>query len=316
MIDCVSAGVLVADHLCTPISHLPQPGELVLAEDLPLAIGGCAANASIDLARLGARVEVVGCVGQDAFGRYIAETLESAGVGAVGLRHIAERPTSGTLIINVAGQDRRFIHCQGANAALRVEDIDFELVRQAKVFYLGGYLLMPALEAKGLAALFARARAAGVTTVLDVVLPGPGDHWAQLEPVLRETDVFLPNSDEARIITGEQDPVRQAERFRAAGARVAVITCGGDGTVLLGEGLRLRAGAFEMPFVGGTGAGDAFDAGYIAGLLRDESPRRCLEWGAALGASCVRAVGATEAVFNRAEAEAYLRDHQLRIEEF
>jgi sugar/nucleoside kinase (ribokinase family) len=69
-----------------------------------------------------------------------------------------------------------------------------------------------------------------------------------------------------------------------------------------------------MNYVGGTGSGDAFDAGYIAGLLRGGDERTCLAWGSALGASCVREVGATEGVFTQAEAEAFLKEHQLRIE--
>lgn len=312
-LDCLSVGVLVADHLCTPISHLPRAGELVLADRLELAIGGCAANAAIDLARLGVQVGVIGCVGQDAFGRFIVETLDAAGAEISGIVRLEGVGTSGTLIINVQGEDRRFIHTMGANAHVKAEHIPLERVRQARVLYVGGYLLMPALEHTALAALFRQARLWGVKTVLDVVLPGPGDYWPRLEPLLPQTDVFLPNDDEAAAITGEHDPRRQAERFKEAGAGTVVITCGGRGSVLVTDGLRLEAGVYPTTYVGGTGAGDAFDAGYIAGLLEGADPQRCLEWGSALGASCVRAVGATESVFSRAEAEAFMRTHRLEM---
>jgi sugar/nucleoside kinase (ribokinase family) len=88
------------------------------------------------------------------------------------------------------------------------------------------------------------------------------------------------------------------------------------GTLLLGDGLRLRSGVYPTEFVGGTGSGDAFDAGYIAGLLEGEDPAGCLRWGSALGASCVRAIGATESVFDRDEAIAFMREHPLEIESF
>jgi sugar/nucleoside kinase (ribokinase family) len=306
---------LVADHLCAPISHLPRPGELVLSDDLPLAIGGCAANVGIDLARLGVHVAVVGCVGRDAFGRFLLDTLQNAGVGTAAIRETNERQTSGTLIINVEGEDRRFIHNMGANALFRAGDIPLDLVREAKVLYVGGYLLMPALDAQELAAVFAQARQWGVRTVLDIVLPGPGNHAPSLAPVLPHTDVFLPNTDEAHLITGEADPVRQAEVFRNMGAQTVAITCGGKGAVLLDAHARIRAGTYPVTFVGGTGAGDAFDAGYIAGLLAGEDPLRCLQWGSALGASCVREIGATEGVFNRDDALDYMRRHHLPIEE-
>lgn len=312
-LDCLSVGLLVADHLCAPITHLPRAGELVLSDHLSLNIGGCAANAAIDLARVGVRVGVVGCVGDDPFGHFVIETLNRAGADTRSIRALADVGTSGTLIINVRGEDRRFVHAIGANGRISAADIPLERVRDAKVLYLGGYLLMPSLDGEALAQLFRQVRAQGVTTVVDVVVPGPGDYRRELEPLLPETDVFLPNHDEARLLSGESEPRRQAEWFRAAGARTVVITCGGQGTVLAADGLRLEAGAYPVDYVGATGAGDAFDAGYIVGLLEGGDPRRALEWGSALGASCVRSISATESVFDRQQAEDFMRAHRLPI---
>jgi sugar/nucleoside kinase (ribokinase family) len=313
-IDCLSAGILVADHLCAPISHLPRSGELVISARLPLAIGGCAANVAIDLTRVGVSTGVAGCVGRDPFGQFIIETLAAHGIDTAAIRRMEGVETSGSLIVNVVGEDRRFIHCPGANAVLQAADIPLEWIRRAKVFYVGGYLLMPALERPdGLATLFREARRAGVITVLDVVVPGAGDHWDKLAPVLAETDVFLPNDDEAALITGLTDPLAQAERFRAAGARTVVITQGLHGALLVSDRLRLRAGVYPTQFVGATGSGDAFDAGYIAGLLAGADPLGCLKWGAALGASCVRSLSATESVFSRKEAEDFIGRHELPV---
>jgi sugar/nucleoside kinase (ribokinase family) len=316
MLDCLSVGLLVADHLCDPIARLPNAGELVVSERLPLSIGGCASNVAVDLARLGVRVGVVGCVGRDYFGRFVLDSLATANVDTLDIHQLDDAETSGTLIINVVGQDRRFIHSVGANGKLTVDHISMDRVRAAKVFYVGGYLLMPGLDPHRLADMFRDARAAGVKTVLDVVLPGPGEHWDRLAPVLAETDVFLPNTDEAAVITGVADPVQQAEKFLNAGARTVVITCGSEGSVLLSDNLRLRAGIYSVDYRGGTGSGDAFDAGYIVGLLNGEDAAGCLRWGAAVGASCVRSVSATDGVFTRAEAETFLRAQKLVIETF
>ncbi|MBX3415040.1 MAG: carbohydrate kinase family protein [Pirellulales bacterium] len=313
-IDCLCAGILVADHLSPPLDRLPRAGELILADALPLEIGGCASNVALDLIRYGLSVGVLGCVGQDAFGRFIIDTLAQGGIDTSGLREIAGVPTSGTLILNVRGEDRRFIHTIGANGHLRAEDISLDQIRQAKVFYVGGYLLLDSCDPERLAELFRAARVAGVQTVLDIVLPGAGDHWPRLAPVLPETDVFLPNFDEALAITGLDDPMCQAERFVAAGARTAVITCGGDGTVLVSQTNRLRAGVYPVEFLGGTGAGDAFDAGYIAGLVAGGDERECLRLGSLLGASCVRGLSATASVFTRAEAAEFAVRYPLAIE--
>ena len=315
-LDCLSVGLLVADHLCAPITHCPRAGELVLTDHLSLNIGGCASNAAIDLARLGVRVGVVGCVGDDPFGHFVIETLRCSGVDTQSIRALADIGTSGTLILNVQGEDRRFVHTIGANGRLSAADIPVERLRQTKVLYVGGYLLMPSLEARPLAELFRQARALGVATLLDVVVPGRGSCWHHLEPLLPETDVFLPNNDEGEILTGLADPRQQAERFRSAGARTVVITCGGRGTVLVSDGLRLEADTYPTDYVGATGAGDAFDAGYIAGLLEGCDPLGCLQWGSALGASCVRSISATESVFDRPQAETFMRQHRLEVREW
>ena len=313
-VECLSVGILVADHLCDPIDSVPAAGGGVICPRLPLSIGGCASNVAVDLARLGIRVGAVGCVGQDYFGRFIIDTLSAANVDVRDIRQLEDAETSGTLIINVRGEDRRFIHAPGANARLRAEDIPLDRVRSAKVLYVGGYLLMPALEGEPLASLFRQARAAGVKTVLDIVMPGPGDNWSKLEGVLAETDVFLPNRDEAAILTGTLDPLEQAQCFAGAGAGAVVITCGGEGSVLVSGKRRMHAAAYEVEYKGGTGAGDAFDAGFIMGLLRGEDLAGCLRWGSAIGASCVRSISATDSVFTRPEAEQFMRDHPLLIE--
>lgn len=315
-LDCLSFGLLVADHLCAPITHCPKSGELVLSEQLSLNIGGCAANAAIDLARVGVQVGVVGCVGNDPFGRFVIETLKDAAVDTQSIQVLDGVGTSGTLIINVAGEDRRFVHTIGANGRLSAADIPLDRLRECRALYVGGYLLMPGVQARPLADLFRQARSLGVITLVDVVVPGPGDYWPHLEPLLPETDVFLPNNDEGELLTGETDARRQAERFRSAGARTVVITCGGRGTVLASEDVRLVAGTYPTDYIGATGAGDAFDAGYIAGLLEGGDPRRCLEWGSALGASCVRSISATESVFDRQQAEDFMVRQRLPMREW
>jgi sugar/nucleoside kinase (ribokinase family) len=182
------------------------------------------------------------------------------------------------------------------------------------VLYLGGYLLMPGLRPDELAEVFAEARRRGVQTVLDVVTPGKADYLPQLRVLLPHVDVFLPNNHEGEMITGESDPLRQADVFRGMGAGTVVITMGGAGAVLAQEGLQLRSGVYSVPFVDGSGGGDAFDAGYIYGLLQGSGPEDCLRVASALGASCVRAIGTTPGVFTRAECEAFMKGQPLPIE--
>ena len=313
-IEVLCAGIVVADHVCTPISHVPAAGELVMAESMLLTSGGCAANAAVDLAKMGVRAAVVGRAGDDSFGRIVADLLQGHGVDVSSLQFTPGLDTSQTMIVNVSGQDRRFIHTFGANAEFRAADIPLERLDRCRVLYLGGYLLMPQMVQEELAPVFARARAGGVKTVLDVAVPGPADYLPRLEKLLPHVDVFLPNNHEAERICGEKEPLRQAEFFHRLGAATVVITLGGEGAVLVQDNLRLRAGVYPIDYVDASGGGDAFDAGFIYGLLHGLDAADCLRVASALGASCVRAIGTTPGVFTHAECQEFLGKHVLQIE--
>src|SRR5262245_5706742 len=213
----LGAGIIVADHVCTPIDHVPAAGELVMADGMLLTIGGCAANAAVDLAKMGVRAAVVGRVGSDVFGRVVTDMLTDAGVDTSLVKTTPGLDTSQTLIVNVAGQDRRFIHTFGANGEFRAADIPLDQLDQVRVLYLGGYLLMPKIVQEELVPVFAEARRRGVKTVLDVAAPGKADYLPRLQKLLPHVDVFLPNNHEAELITGEKDPLRQAETFHRHG---------------------------------------------------------------------------------------------------
>ena len=212
-----------------------------------LTIGGCAANVAVDLVKQGFRAAVVGRVGDDAFGRVVADMLRDARVDVSTLQVSPGVATSQTMIVNVAGEDRRFIHSFGANALFRATDIPAEQAARCRVLYLGGYLIMERMLPEELCQVFAAARQAGAKTVLDVVTPGPADYLSRLEPVLPEVDVFLPNNHEAELITGVKDPARQAELFHRLGAATAIITMGDGGAILVSKDVRCAAAPSTSP---------------------------------------------------------------------
>src|SRR5260370_14879634 len=173
---------------------------------------------------------------------------------------------------------------------------------------------MPKVRQEELAKTFAAARKAAVKTVLDVVIPGPGNYLAQLGKLLPHVDVFLPNDHEGQRIAGEADPLRQAEVFRRLGAGTVVVTMGERGALLVADSVRLRSGVYPVDFVDGSGGGDAFDAGFLFGLLNNYGPEDCLRVASALGASSVRAIGTTPAVFPRTECAPFLPEHTLPLD--
>jgi sugar/nucleoside kinase (ribokinase family) len=313
--EVVCGGILVADHVCPPMETLPAAGHLVTVPEMYLLTGGCASNVASNLARQQIRVAVVGCVGDDFWGRFLRSELAARGVDCSQVREAPGFQTSQTMVLLRRGEDRRFIHCVGANEALCAERFDRDRLAAAKVFYLGGYLVMPGMVPEGTAALFRFCRDRGVRTVLDVVVPHDFRYNGELEAILPYTDLFVPNDDEARLLTGESDPARQARSLAARGAGMVAVTLGGEGLLFVEGETVFHADGYPIPVVDQTGAGDAFAAGLIAGLVRGLDARGCLAYGSALGASCVRAIGCSAGVFTAEEANRFMAEHPLTVRE-
>lgn len=309
-IQVLCTGILVADIFVPPLPTLPAAGELRATEDFLLDTGGCAANVATGLARLGIRTAVTGRVGSDVFGDFIENDLKAKGIDTSGIRRSNHMGTSKTVILPVVGEDRRFIHTFGANAEFSEGDIDLDVLPEKSVLYLGGFLIMPALQSESVASLFRKAKERGITTVLDVVVPvgDASDSMRLVTDILPFTDYFMPNDEEAHALTGETDPHRQAARFRDVGCGAVLITQGKHGTLLVSDSGQVELGTYSIDFVDGSGSGDAFAAGFITGLMEGWEMERTLTFASAIGASACTKLGCTTGVFTRAEAEAFIAE--------
>lgn len=303
MADVGCAGILVADTICGPMSTLPNEGALVAVQPFRRSAGGCAANVAIDLAKQGISVEIAGCLGRDVAGELVLKGLQSSGVGCDRVTYTDDAPTSETIILLTAGQDRRFIHNFGANAKFATQHIDPRWVSSLKVFYLGGLFVLPAIEIPALAKLLAHAQTQGVVTVIDVVIPHAFEGSHGLEQVLPYADYFLPNDDEARVITGETAPGAQLRSLCRLGARTTIITRGVNG-VLAGRGDNTwELTAYPADAVDSSGAGDAFCSGVITGIVRGWEMPRMLRYASVLGATATQSLGTTDGVVDAAKAQ-------------
>lgn len=310
------AGILVADIFTPPLPALPVAGQLLATDDFLLATGGCAANVATSLAKLGVHTAVVGPVGDDFYGEFLTRTLAGRGIDTSHVVRTTAAGTSKTVVLPVIGEDRRFIHTFGANAHLTTNDIASAITDDTTVLYVGGYLILPAIDGPALGKLFADAQARGIVTVLDVVVPGgariPAD---ALTAVLPHTDLFLPNDEEAEALTGETDPESQARVFLAMGCRTAVVTQGSRGTLWVDQHRTIAAPVYPIDYVDGSGSGDAFAAGLLLGLSEGWDPVRILRFASAIGGSACTKLGCTEGVFTRPEADAFVAGHPLLVTE-
>ena len=298
------AGELNVDLVLQGAHAPPEPGKEVLVDDFAMVLGSASAICAMGLAKLGDPVAFLGKVGDDPWGRFCVECLETRGIDVSGVA-LDPRLKTGVTVAITSPRDRALVSYLGAIAALAADDVPDAALRGFAHLHVSSYFLQEALR-PGLPGLFARARRLGLTTSLD---PGfdPTEAWgADLRETLREVDLFFPNEVELRGLAGTGD-LEEGLRRLANGRTRTVAKLGRDGAATLLEGEVLRVPAFPVEPVDTTGAGDSFDAGFLHAWLAGGSVPDALRLGAACGALSTRGLGGTARQADLAEAEAFLR---------
>jgi sugar/nucleoside kinase (ribokinase family) len=296
MSDVVCLGILVADVWGKPIDEWPEKGHLSLVEGMGIGVGGCAANSGLSLVKLGVDTAVMGKVGRDDFGDFVAGKIEAAGADVSGIGFDDEVGTSATMVMIDSGGERTFIHCIGANATVRPAELDMDLIRSAKMFDFAGALVMPGFDGEPAASVLAAAQDAGVITCMDTVWDATGRWMELLAPCLPHVDYFLPSMSEAVEITGETEPSKVAQVLLDSGVGTVALKLGEEGCYVRGADREVSVPAYLVEAVDGTGSGDAFVAGFIQGLLKGWDLEDTAHFASAVGALCVTGIGTTAGV--------------------
>ncbi|MEV4263391.1 carbohydrate kinase family protein [Kribbella sp. NPDC049584] len=258
-----------------------------------LVLGGSASIMACGAARLGLRVAFAGRVGDDAAGEFVRTALAERGVDVSALVTDPSLPTPLTTILT-SGDDRAILTSTGCLPAVTADDIPNSMVRSARHVHAGSFYLLPEL-AVGLARIFKEAKAAKATTSLDPN-DDPAGKWDRmvLDPILRVTDYFLPNAAEALALTGHHSVVDAAGILARRGPLV-VVKNGAEGALAHNGSKVITAPAVKVEAVDTVGAGDSFDAGWVAAVLNGMKPDRALAIAAACGSLSTRAAGGTAA---------------------
>jgi ribokinase len=274
--------------LIVSVESLPTPGETALGERANRHGGGKGANAAVAAARLGARVRLIGAVGDDSFGRDAVGELTREGVDVQGVARISGETTGAALIVVDASGENQIAVGAGANGALTADRVLAAVADH--VADAGCFLVSLEIPDGAVMAAVTAGREAGVPVIVN---PAPARRsvleTAELAPI------FTPNAGEARILTGERDLGRAArELCRRSGAPV-VVTDGARGAHLQdGAGsnpVQIPAPA-GIPVVDTTGAGDAFSAAFAVRLASGDTLRDAVRFAVAASACSVRSAGA------------------------
>jgi sugar/nucleoside kinase (ribokinase family) len=271
-----------------------------LVEEARLVVGGSGAIFACGAARLGLRVAFAGVVGDDLFGAFIRGELEARGVDTSAMSTDLGRPTGITVVL-ARRDDRAMLTSMGTIGDLRRSLIESDLLRRARHIHVSSYFLQRAL-APELPTLFREARTGGVTTSIDPNWDPSGLWDDGVLPLLSAVDVFLPNEMEALSIARISDIERAVARFLEGGVGTVAVKRAEHGSVGAKASEMVHVPAIPTDVVDSTGAGDSFNAGFLAGYLAGEPLRGCLELGNACGALSVLGVGGTAAQPTMAEA--------------
>jgi ribokinase len=291
--DVLAVGELNPDLILAGIrADGPRLGTEQAFADYRLTLGSSTAIACVLMQRLGLRTAMVARIGDDGYGRFCLEALAAEGVATQGVETLAGVPTGLTISLPYP-QDRMLLTCYGTMDRMGAEAVTDDMLANTRHIHSGSFFIQRRLR-PGLADVFARARAMGVTTSLDTGWD-PDGNWMtdDLQAVLAETDILFPNETEFAHLTGSEDIAAGTAALRALGVGEVVLKRGALGSVYAGpEGIIAHSG-FPITPVDTTGAGDACNAGYLSARLRGLLPTERLALGNACGALTATAIGGT-----------------------
>jgi ribokinase len=281
------SGVGLSFRLPRPV----LPGETLVCDALAYVNGGKASNQAIGAVRLGVAATIITALGRDPLGELAMQNLRDGGVDLDGVVIVEDAPTMvGALMVEPSGENSIVI-APGALATM-----DAATIRTRAERITSSSLCIVSLEIPLPAAREALriAREAGVSTVLN---PAPASSPDDMIPLLQLCDVVTPNETEARALTGESHPSRQAQALLDMGARTVVITLGSRGALIGAPGQEaVVIPAVPVPVVDTSGAGDAFNAALAVALTRGRTLRESAEFGCRAAALVVQAPAFVEAL--------------------
>jgi sugar/nucleoside kinase (ribokinase family) len=292
------AGELNVDLVLVGLPSLPVLGRELVGTDFRVALGSSSAITAARLAALGADVDFVGIVGDDDFGQFVLRELGRYGVGT---DHVQSVSTStGVTIALTYDKDRALMTYPGTIAVYDGQNITPDLLSHYQHLHVGSFFLQTGLQAV-LPGLFQQAREIGLTTSLDVGWD-PSETWGAnpyLAPTLAHTDYFLPNESESVALAGDDSHI---ETLAAKVGGLLIVKRGAAGASAYPKDREaVTVPSFPVQVVDTTGAGDAFNAGFIyAHRVEGAGLEDALRFAVACGAQAVTQIGGASGAPNAA----------------
>jgi len=285
--------------------------DLTMVDEISLSSGGNALNTALALSKLGMNTGISGKVGCDYFGDFLINVMKEHNCDIRGIIRDPNVNTSATVALVKPDGQRNFLHYSAASSSLNEEDVDFNLISESKILHIGGTFLLPRLDGEPMANILRSTQKRKVMTSLDVSWDPYGRWMQELESCLRYLDIFLPNLEEGKRLTGKEKLREVADVLLSYGIKIVGLKLGDKGCYLKTGNEEFILPAFKVKTVDLTGAGDSFIAGFLTGISKDFSVERSGMLANAAGAMCISTLGATEGVKTLKETLNFMNETDL-----
>ena len=286
--DVVCFGALNMDKLYR-VNRIAREDEESFITDIQERPGGSAANTAVGLARLGLKVGFIGKVAEDREGKLLLKDFEDEGVDTHGII-VSKQGRSGNVMGYVDKKGDRALYVDpGVNDSLEYEEIDLQCAESTQFLHLTSFVADTPFHAQ----------IALLKHLSDVKISfDPGELYARrglttLKPMIEKSFVMFPNENEVKLLTGKNYE-RGAEVLLNAGASIVVVTLGRRGCYVTDGKETHLVEPYKVAVVDTTGAGDAFCAGFLYGLIKNEDLHKCGKLGNFVASRCLQKVGARE----------------------
>ncbi len=300
MYDVLLVGDYWYDLIFTDLPRLPELGHELYAGGFDNVPGGAFINA-VALSRLGLRVGWAADFGSDPFSRLTLAAARRESLDEALFQH-HDRPYRRVTAVASFAHDRAFLSYSDPGPKVSAPLKALARVR-ARLVFVPGLVFGPLFDS---AQWLARARSMKI--VMDCQFTSYTLANAAIRRALRRVDVFMPNAVEARSLTGAASTL-EALRVLGKLCRLVVVKDGANGAYAMCGGEVVHAPAIPVAVVDTTGAGDAFDAGFVRAWLDGRPLPECLQWGNICGGLSATARGGTASTPTLAQVQQWLRDH-------
>jgi ribokinase len=286
--DAIGFGALNVDKLFK-VNKLAKAEEESFIEDYVEACGGSAANTMVGLARLGCKVGYIGKVGCDREGDLLSQDFCREGIDVNGLIH-ADQGKTGTVLGFVDKKGARTLYIDsGVNDTITLDEVNTRYASRAQFLHLTSFVGDQSFQTQ-------KKLLDGISDSVKVSFD-PGALYARrdyvvLEPILRRTYVLMPNALELGLLTGKLDYCKAADLMVGRGVKIVAVKLGVDGCYVTDGHEQHLIEPFQADVVDTTGAGDAFCAGFLYGLINEKSLEECGRLGNFVASRCVMKMGA------------------------